>query len=348
MIFWTTFTPKKISWELTCVNRRGNSPSFDWQENLELIEYSLQKLKMTGISGIRLVIYPSEITQDGKSFDWKPFNIILDLSQKHKLQVDLCAGPFQYPNYPGIYLPQELIKKVSLSHVNIDGNPDLHKYGMEFLRKQMQEFGSDKRVRGFHLANEWPDTQKVEGRREVKVGVSEEYMIKAAALLMSGTQKPISLNTNLGLHEKKKVTKVFGELLKILSDQGKLGFDIYPTQDRWKKNLFQSLRNRITDFPKVFKKMQKSYPETEIYFAEIEAQPWGSGKSWYQMIKDETDLDVKVHNFYIDSLDKTYEKYIKRTGCETVSLWGSDFWIAANLMGVKWPLSQVRKLIINS
>lgn len=344
MNLWTTFTPRKVVWELTFIKTKGNAPSYDWLENLDIIFFSLRGLKSAGIAGIRLVIYPSEITNDGKEFKWRPIETMLDLCSQEGLAVDLCIGPYQYPNYPGIYLPTELIKQLNSDLRQIDENPFFYNYGLEFLKKQIARFGDDKRVSGFHLANEWPDRQKVEGKRELKTGVSIKFMLDAAGLLKSMTRKPISLNTNINIYDFKKINSVFGDMLMILSKQGKLGFDIYPTQDKWKKNPLQSMRNKITNFPKAFKKLQSNYPETEIYFAEIEAQPWGSGQSWYRMISVEETPGVKVLNYFNDSLEKTFEKYILGSGCKTVSLWGCDFWLAAEMMGTLWPIKNIRDL----
>jgi hypothetical protein len=344
MDLWTTFTPGKTSWELTAVATNGKKPSRDWIKNIEIIKVSLQKLAEAGISGVRLVIYPSELTADGKSFEWTPIEKVLEICRKSNLNTDLCIGPFQYPNYPGIFLPAELINSVPDNIKFIDDVNELTDYGLFFLKKQIEKFGSDKRVRGFHLGNEWPDMQKVEGKRTVRAGVSENFMLNALELLKSNTQKPILLNTNIPIYNKRQIINVFGKILHTLSDRGKLGFDIYPTQDKWKKDPFVKFMNSILDLPGAFADLQGSLPDTELYFAEVEAQPWGSGQSWFRMISEEEAPGLKILNYFNDSLVKTFEKYISGSGCKSVSLWGADFWLASDMMNIKWPLNNVRTI----
>lgn len=345
MQLWTTFTPRKVSWEMTFVLTAGKNPSSDWVKNFELITESLEKLKTAGIYGIRLVVYPSEITKDGKKFNWKPIEKILDLCWVKNIKVDLCIGPFQYPNYPGVYLPVELHRYFSANRdegiENLDDDPQLYQYGLDFLKKQMDKFGDDKRVNGFHFANEWPDKQRVEGRRDLEVGVSEKFMIECANVLKQKTKKPILLNTNIEIFDQRKVKKTFGKIINILNGRIKLGFDIYPTQNKWKKVPFTKFRSLILNYSKSFKSLQKKLGECEIYFAEVEAQPWGSGQSWYKMISSDEKPQEKILNYYKSCLKHTFEKYIKNSNSQLVSLWGSDFWLIAQKMGIKWPIDQI-------
>lgn len=342
MNIWTTFTPAKLSWELTYIKTKGKLPSSDWQKNIVLIDKSLKKLKESGISGIRLVIYPSEITTDGKSFNWNPVEKMLKLSQKYKLKVDLCIGPFQYPHYPGIYLPKKMLELVFDNKRCLDTTTQLWKYEISFLKEQIMRFGEDKRIHGFHLANEWPDAQKVKGKEKIKTCVSLAFMLESAKYLKDNTKKPILLNTNIDVSDKNKLSKTFGEILYILDTQGKLGFDIYPSQFIWKRYPIKKLRYLLWSYSKYFKSIKRKFVKCETYFAEVEAQPWGSGQSWYQLINEEPDPNIKVLLYYNNSLKKTWEKNISGTTCRTVSLWGSEFWISADMMGIKWPLSVVK------
>src|SRR2546423_10185951 len=99
----TTFCPSKIVWELTAIASEGKFPSNNWQKQLALIEESLILLKQSGIAGIRLVLFPSELTNDGNAFRFEPLTTMLSVTDKLKMEVILCVGPFQYPYYPGIY-----------------------------------------------------------------------------------------------------------------------------------------------------------------------------------------------------------------------------------------------------
>ncbi len=342
MEIWTTFTPQKVSWELTCISSKGKSPDSDWRKNIGLIELSLKKLKTSGIAGIRLVIYPTELTDDGKSFKFDPIEKILKFTKKCGLKVDLCIGPFQYPNYPGIYLPSGMVRFAFDNKRCLDTTPQLWRYGMSFLKAQIEYFGRDKSMHGFHLANEWPDSQKVKGKEKIKACVSESFMIETAKYLKENTQKPILMNTNIDANDKVKLKSVFGEILEILGTRVKLGFDIYPSQFTWKRNPARKLLYLISPYYKFFRSFQKKYESCEMYFAEVEAQPWGSGQSWFQLINEAQNPKESVLLYTKNSLKETWNKFIKGTDCKMVSLWGSDFWLAADAMGIKWPLAQIK------
>jgi hypothetical protein len=81
-----------------------------------------------------------------------------------------------------------------------------------------------------------------------------------------------------------------------------------------------------------------------MYFCEVEAQPWGSGQSWFKMISDEPNPQEKVLLFTNHSLQDTFKKYLKPSEPPIVSLWGADFWLSAKAMNVNWPLEQVTAL----
>ncbi len=345
MTLWTTFCPSKICWELTAIETTGKSPRSDWQKHQSLIAESLNTIKTAGISGIRLVIFPSELTTDGKIFDWKPIEIMLTLCRESHLLVDLCIGPFQYPYYPGIYLPKELTKQISPSEKYLDTDLFLESYGIDFLERQMNRHGNDKRIRGFHLANEWPDKQGIAGREEIKLTVSHEFMIATASYLKKATTKPILLNTNIDASDKKKMENVFGKITQLLGKQGHIGFDIYPSQEVWKKVPLQKIRRVFESYSKSFAIICSSLSPSEIYFAEVEAQPWGNGNSWFHLIKNEIDPQEKVLTYSRTSLPNTWRKYIQQTNCQSVSLWGADFWLSAEKMGITWPLEQLKSCI---
>lgn len=344
MEIWTTFTPSKISWEITCVQTKGKLATSDWQKNIKLIDTSLKKLKKAGLSGIRLVIYPSELTQNGKIYKWDSIEKMLDMCYENKLKVDLCIGPFQYPNYPGIYLPKGLLNLIFDNKNCIDTTIGIWKYGIFFLKTQIDRYGKDNRIHGFHLANEWPDSHIVSGKKDIKKCVSLAFMLEVSRYLKENTNKQILLNTNIEASDRKRLKNTFSEILSIFGPQGSLGFDIYPSQFTFRKNFFKKMLYAFWKYPIIFKKNQKVFNKTKLYFAEVEAQPWGGGQSWYQLIKQEAEPNLKVLKFYNNSLQKTYSKYIRNSGCTTVSLWGSDFWLAADAMGIYWPLKQIKSI----
>jgi hypothetical protein len=344
MKFFTTFTPGKVSWELTTVATQGKGGDSNWMRHLDVIEESLKKLKSTGIDGIRLVIYPYELTDDAKKFDWKPFETMLNLCQKHKIEVEWCVGPFQYPNYPGIYFPKPLLRHVFNNTRTVDTTPALREFATMFLEKQLMLYGDDDRIRGFHFANEWPDLQRVQGKESVRTGVSTAYMLEAAKYLKEHTDKPIAFNTNIDASDKRKLSTVFGELFELLEDQAKLGFDVYPSQETWRKAFWQKLRRIFEPYAQSYQWCDKRFPLCELFFCEVEAQPWGNGWSWYRIINAAENPQEKIIQYSRDSLPNTMRKYILPTKTGEVSLWGADFWLSAHAMGINWPLEQIQEL----
>ena len=349
MAIWTTFCPSKICWELTYVQTSFGSaqdkqgkPTSNWLEHQDLIINSLKLLKKHGISGIRLVVFPNEITQDGRKYDWTAIETMLTLCHKLKILVDLCLGPYQYPYYPGIYLPAQLVEYVFDNDNALDTNPELRKYGMTSLQMQLERYGQDDRIVGFHLANEWPDSQHISGKESIKKIISEDFMTRAASLCKASTDKPIRLNTNIRVSDKTKITNIFTNIFTILGNQAHLGFDIYPSQETWLKQPLQRIRLLFETHAYTFREIKKVLKGYSLYFAEIEAQPWGDGRSWYDLIKNESNPEQSILSYSSLSLIKTWNMYIKRTNSEIVSLWGSDFWLAAYAMGITWPLKQVK------
>ena len=344
MTYWTTFTPQKVSWELTTVLTQAKGGTGQWRTQLPLIKKALKHLSGAGISGIRLVIFPEEVTDDGKTFQWDAIDIMLDLCRKEQLKVDLCLGPYQYPNYPGIYLPAGLLQYVYDNGNSLDTQEPLLEYGKLFLDKQLERYGEDKRIRGFHFANEWPDRQHVQRKERVKSFVSTNFMLWAGQFIASHTDKIISLNTNIDAGDKRKINNTFGQLLQLLGEQGRLGFDIYPSQETWRKAFITKLQRLIEPYHESYRYNCSRFSQCELYFCEVEAQPWGSGQSWYRMILEEENPNTKVLQFRRNSLLRTYDNYLRKSRPLEVSLWGADFWLSANLMDITWPLEQVKAL----
>lgn len=344
MKIWTTFCPKKVCWELTYAQTAGKKPTSNWQQHKQLISESLMTLKSYGIAGIRLVILPEELTRDGKKWNWGPIDTMLTMCHNLKLSVVLCVGPFQYPYYPGIYFPKELLKHIHDNDNALDTNPRLFEFGMTFLTLQMQQYADDKRVYGFHFANEWPDRQVVSGKEPLKKTVSEDFMNRAGFLLKELTEKPIFLNTNIDAANKQKLTKTFTNLITILGEQAKLGFDVYPSQESWIRTPLQKLQRIFESYTRSINWSQKNFAPCEIFFAEVEAQPWGNGQAWYRLIQQAENPDEEVLTYSKDSLKKTWQRHLSTTKCDIISLWGSDFWLVAYQMGITWPLEQVKEI----
>src|SRR4051794_16123845 len=113
MQFMTTFCPRKVMWELSYVHSQGTHATSTWGQHYADINESLIKLRKAGIQGIRMVVFPFEIIHADMRYDWQPIEILLNSCYELDLDVDVCLGPFQYPYYPGIRLPEQIMHQVS-------------------------------------------------------------------------------------------------------------------------------------------------------------------------------------------------------------------------------------------
>lgn len=343
MEIWTTFFPKKVAWEITSAMANGEGGSSDWLKHEAIINEALQTLKKAGIKGVRLIIIPTELTTDGKQYDWSPVEKALSLCHKHKLAVDFCLGPFQYAHYPGIRLPQMLQRDVNEGLAFLDTNPKLREYGLRFLELQLKRYSRDARIRGFYLGNEWPDRNIVE-RTTIKIGVSRGFMAESASIAKDATVKPILFNTNIDPASQRRLFEVFQPFHEILGKQMRLGFDPYPSRERWDVTPLVKMKRFVKSYSACVENVCSVFDKSQLFFAEVEAQPWGHGESWYRLIKESKNPNEKIYNFHKDDLKKTFAKYISPTGIQEVSLWSPEFWLVAQFMGIAWPLEEVKKL----
>ncbi|MEN9407690.1 MAG: hypothetical protein RLZZ455_906 [Candidatus Parcubacteria bacterium] len=342
MEIWTTFFPKKIAWELTHAISKGRGGTSDWLQHTHLIEKALGDLRVAGIKGVRLIITPGELTDDGRRFNWSPVEKALTLCSRHKFQVDFCLGPFQYAHFPGIRLPSNLVTKVNAHNTYLDDTHEIREYGMRFLQLQMQRYGVDTRIRGFYLGNEWPDQNSVEGNTSLHIGVSREFMMIAAKAIRNTTTKPVLFNTNIDPSSSKQLYSVFRQFLTLLGTQMRLGFDPYPSRERWNVSPLVKVKRYFASYASCMEDLCVVFDKKQLFFAEVEAQPWGHGESWYSLIKNSPSPQEKIYDFHRSDLQSTFTKYILPTGIREVSLWSPEFWLVAKQMGINWPLDEVR------
>lgn len=344
MEIWTTFFPKKVAWELTHAISDGNGGTSEWLQHISLIDTALGDLKNAGIRGVRLIITPGELTDDGEHFNWMPVEKALTLCSRHLLQVDYCLGPFQYAHFPGIRLPSQLVTKADAQNTYLDDSPEIREYGMRFLQLQLERYGVDKRIRGFYLGNEWPDQNRVEGKTTLHAGVSRNFMLAAIKEIKKGTKKSIAFNTNIDPSSSKKLYSVFRPFSDLLGTQMRLGFDPYPSRERWNVTPLVKLRRFFAAYTSCMEDLCEVFEKKQLFFAEVEAQPWGHGESWYTLIKESPSPQEKIYDFHKDDLRRTFSRYILPTGITEVSLWSPEFWLVAKYMGINWPLEEVKRV----
>ena len=104
---WTTLCFRKMVWE-------AGVDDSDWMSHKDIIEDRVATLAEVGIKGGRLVIFPFEVTEDGKEFNWEAMDKAIEIMSERGMKIDICAGPLDYPYGPnGVRVPkksEELLK----------------------------------------------------------------------------------------------------------------------------------------------------------------------------------------------------------------------------------------------
>lgn len=352
----TTVFLRKIMWEMAQLSKQQgqwvkDEDESDWLTHLDVVKPTLETLKHAGLKRVRLVVVPFELTQDGQNFDWTAMDKAIELMYQLGLQIDLAIGPLDYPEYPGIRLPFEIQQRLDdemsrdqLQQIYIGLEPDHHlpqlsqeikEYSLHFLTELLKKYGNDDRVDSFHLSNEWhaplleeaPVYHGIEGLdAEKTMQVGEDLMIEFAKLCQQFSTEPISLNTNLHADEPDKIEQGLGKILRQLGSQGKLGFDVYPSQAEY-------INPGINQ--QTLEKLKTLFPETAFYFAEFQAEPFitgeNAGKSWAELIDQNP-------QFFIDYFQKKFPPTLElATSLPQIMLWGGPLLIILTSVGYEFP-----------
>lgn len=337
---WTNFCPKKHFFELKQLPE-FSTLSEQWWDAPKVLSQELQLLKKAGITGIRANIFCNELTTDAQTLHWQPIETLLKLAQKNNLEVQLCLGPYQYPLWPGIRLPQSLLED-RLPNKIVDANKKWKTFGKEFAEAQLKRYGKDPRISGFYLGNEWHTSQAIENfpNKKQLFRVSAKHMESLARVCKKWTRKPILFNTNIQPHLQKKLEYTFLSLIKILKNQMWVGFDIYPSRETFFNAPLLFLHRKLHSFTKDIALTKKRFLE-RVTISEFEAQPWGNGKSWYEQLK------IHTHTVPIQAkiLRMTFAQYISAKQFDQVTLWGTEYWLIAYHMGQPQMLDAIEKLV---
>lgn len=336
---WANFCPKKFYWELKQLPDFAKLPE-NWWESSKLIKEQLVLLKKAGITGLRLNIFNTELTSNAQTIHWQPLETFLDIAEQTGLEVHLCLGPYQYPLWPGIRLPENLLNEKKFSRV-IDNNKKWKEFGCGFLEEQLKRYGKHKVITGFYLGNEWHTTQRIEdfAKKNDIFTVSQKHMESLARLCKKFTKKPIIFNTNLQPFHLKKLEFSFLSLIKILKNQSWIGFDVYPSQETFLKSPSLLIHRKLHSFSQDVEVVKKKFlPRLTI--SEFEAQPWGDGKSWYEQITNSPKIIANT----VTQLEKTFSSFLSVKQFEYATLWGAEFWLIAYHLGHHEMLDTVSEL----
>lgn len=328
---WINLSPRKLYWELAQLDQYKTLDHDSWWQELEPLKTSLQILKSRHIHGIRLNIFNLELVRTPQEIDWTPLEVTLKLCKSHEIDVDVCLGPYQYPLWPGIRLPAHILTEVKRTK-NLDDCSKIREFGLLFLKEQLKQYGTDRRIKSFYLGNEWHTDQAVEDvKKSKKYFISDKHMLQLTRLCKRMTKKPIIFNTNYDATELKKIDHTFGPLWNVLRDQAWLALDVYPSQEIFSKVPRLWVKRKLEKYPISIEKLQKGFTD-QLLFGEFEAQPWGKGKSW----KEYFESSIAQKDFNQGTYQKTVESYVKPTEIRKVTLWGGEYLIVSQMLGKKF------------
>ncbi len=360
----STITPRKIMWEIAQVRKAQQTWSEDarrdeskWMEHQEIIASSLSLLAENGISGGRLAIFSYELTDDGVHFDWSPMETAIDLMRKHGMSVDLCLGPLDYPEGPGIRLPvylQDMVrdeaKKQGVHHIHISQDNDLQMprsseairaFAYDFCVQQLERYGQDERIEKFYIGNEWPDPHGIENVEGVTMSIGENFMKSIISIVQEKTQKPIGINTNIHPSQVEKIQKELGGVIRALGENGFLGFDTYPTQEA--KEFW--LRRANTHYGELIGVLHHLFPATAFVFTEMQGEPWPertlAGKSWVDIFTTNPEV---ITQFYENQFAPTLETNLIASRIAEVGVWGIPAMLVFSQLGYTFPLELMKAI----
>lgn len=334
-IFFANLCPKKLFWELSQLNQFSTLTD-RWWEHPELLLEQLTLLQKAGIKGIKLNVFNTELTQDGETIDWQPLDLFLSLAEKLNVKVHLCLGPYQYPLWPGIRLPNSVHTSLKNEKL-IESNKQCKQFGTSFLEASLKRYGKHSQITGFYLGNEWHTAQSVENLDQKKMlNVSTKHMESLARLCKKMTRRPIFFNTNFDAYEHKKIEHTFKPFHKLLKQQFWLGLDVYPSQETFMKAPRLTIRRKLHRYTNEVHFLKEKFTP-HIVVSEFEAQPWGDGKSWKEQIEKNPQLIDET----AQQLSKAFLRYLKPIAFDSVAYWGSEFWLVAYHMGRPQMLEHV-------
>jgi hypothetical protein len=329
----TTFFPRKIMWELTRES--------EWSNNPEVIDDAVKLLAENGIKRMRLVVVPFELTHDGEKYSWSAIDNMLEMFSQHGVACDLCAGPMDYPYGPaGVRLPKKYEEMIDKDiHISMDYHP-IRDWALDFTDKIFERYGNNGLIDRFYIGNEWPDRHAIEGTNYAMT-IGKDFMLEVISRASKRTNKKLVLNSNIHPSMTRRLDTEFGLILKLLGSQGVLGLDTYPTQEE--KDLRLSLANQ--DYGLLVQRVQDLFPDTEIEFTEMQAEPWPDdveGKPWDEILTKH--FDRVVDSYYRNNFPSSIETHLIPSGLKKHVFWGAPLWLVANKMGYKFPLQMISEI----
>lgn len=344
---WVNICPRKLYYELHEID--PSLPNQDqWWDHPQLLKKQMKLLKQSGIIGIKLNIFNFELTSTGKHIDFSAIAVALAICEELNMRVHICLGPYQYPLWPGIRLPQQFLD-LQLKK-NLEQNKNIRNFGTYFIGQLLKKYGRNKLVSGFYLGNEWHTQQEIENyhpqRNQKKsspdtstFSVSQKHMSSLVRECKKNTRKPIFFNTNIDPYRVKLIEHTFIPFMNILKEQFYLGFDLYPSQETLLKSPRLFFHRKLHAYRHDFSLVKKNCT-TNLVLSELEAQPWGTGASWKSQIESNPQLVSQT----LTDLKKTTEKIVVPCDMDIVTFWGAEFWLAAYQMGRSEILDYIQKL----
>lgn len=353
----TTLCLRKIAYEESELLKMqglwtGDQDQSDWLGQLNRIEEDIAMLAEVGFKSVRLVIFPFELTEDGETYNWKPLDTALGLTEKHGIKASVCVGPFKFPYDPGVRLPIKLRDALEKEfadrgqthiHISLDKDPNmpessviLRDYGLKFLQKIGEKYKDDQRIENFFVDNEPPDKNKIEGLEGKELRIGADFLFKVVEKIASLTNKKIAFNTNIHPSNLRRMRKVFGSLLEMLGERAFLGIDAYPTREGFWQRVF---------YGESMRRLKQAFPQAEIGFTEFQGELYDddiSGKPWAEIVRDH--LDDRIKPYFQTLMPPTLESYLEASELKRIGIWGAPLWIITQRMGYKFPLELMKAL----
>lgn len=352
----TTVVPRKVHWELVQVQQaQGQLPpelpdESAWHQDPTLFRKATRTLADSGLSFVRLAVFPFELTADGITYNLEPLEQAIQIQHEHGLQTQVCLGPVNFPYHPGGRVPKELqdllAKEIAeTGQRNLTLGPQLdprlpqssvaiRHFTFRFLEVLLGRYAHDPRVSAFYIGNEWPDTNTIEGV-DGTITVEQSLMSEFIRLSQQLTDKPLILNTNIHPLHPQNLQAGLGALLHQMGGGGQLGLDVYPSQEM----KIPELRQAIPKYDGLIEHLRRRFPQTQLVFTELQGEPWSPeeliGRSWYDILTTHPEL---VEKYYREQFPPTLQSHLLASGIRQVSLWGAPLWVVGQELGYTFPL----------
>ncbi|MBI4039173.1 endo-1,4-beta-xylanase [Candidatus Daviesbacteria bacterium] len=284
--------PEKITYGVTFSPKAAKDLKLDWQQIYLKI---LDELK---VRNIRLPTYWDSLEETEGRVDFSQLDFLLEEAAKRGTGVILVLGGRQ-PRWPECHIPS-WAKKLSISSRQTKT--------LEFIRKVVDRYKiDDNPIIAWQVENEPMLGVFGEGCDPP----DKKFLKSEVMLLRSLDQRPVIVTDSGELGSwitPMELSDVFGTTLYRLVYNPVLGYTNYPLLP-----YFYNLKSGIVR--KLF-----APRNTKTIIIELQAEPWSPTNNLAVM-----PIETQIKLFSLDNF-KSYISFAKKTGFDTVYLWGVEWW----------------------